>query len=208
MKSLAIFLAGAAAGALATYLYFYNKIDKLVEETVKEEMERFLIRQEQMMSSHIYGEVEEEKEEVEEEIVSDTPDTTEKTSIVELETTTRTKYRDNDGIEEDEDDEEYITDEDMSQLIEISQQRMSEKPRIISEEERDLCGGYDWIEFTWYPENNILVDVYGQTVEDVEAIIGPIDWRNALKDVAEITIRDFHDATDYTFYNDDIHGKE
>ena len=208
MKSLAIFLAGAAAGALATYLYFYNKVDKIVQETVKEEMERFLIRQEQMMSEHIYGDVEKQEEEPEE-IVSDTPDTTEKTSIVELETTTRTKYRDNDGIEEDEeDDEEYITDEEMSQLIETSQQRMSEKPRIISEEERDLCRGYDWIEFTWYPENNILVDVYGQTVEDVEAIIGPIDWRNALKDVAEITIRDFHDATDYTFYNDDIHGKE
>lgn len=210
MKSLAVFLVGAATGALATYLYFNNKINKIVEETVKEEMERFMIRQEQLMNERIFGDVEEVKED--EPKVSDVPETGEKTSIIEMENIVRTNYRpDNDGIEEDEEDEdeEYITDEEMAKLIETSQQRMSEKPHIISEEERDLCRGYDFIEFTWYPETDLLVEVtHDDPIEEPELYFGDVDWRSALKDKSEITIRDSHEATDYTIYNDELYGKE
>lgn len=200
MKYLLSFLAGAVVGSIATYLYFNNKIEKKVEETVNEEMERFFVRQEQMMSA---PEVEKVKTEVEEPKVTDIPDTTEKTSIIKMEQIIRTNYRDNDGIEEDEDeDDEYITDEEMAILLEESRQRMSESPHIISEQERDLCVGYDHVEYTWFPESDLITDVYDNKVDDISWMFEGIDWRKELKDKTEITIRDPGEATDYTIFND------
>lgn len=199
MKHIIAFLAGAAVGAVATYLYFNNKIENIVAETVNTEMEKFFKRQEEMTEPET---VSNDVEPVEE---SEIPDTTEKTSIVKMDEIIRTNYCDNDGIGEDEDDdEEYITDEEMKNLLEVSRQRMTEQPHIISEQERDTCVGYDCVEYTWYPETNILVDTLDHEVEDPDFIFAPVEWREALKDKAEITIRDSHEATDYTIYNNNF----
>lgn len=204
MKYLIAFLAGAATGVLATYLYFNNKIDNKINE----KMQEFIDVQKAAKAPE---KVEPQEVEEDEPLVSPIPDTTEKTSIVEMENIIRTEYRkDNDGIEEKEDDdEEYITDEEMNKLILTSQQRMSEKPHVITEEERELCRGYDWVEFNWYPEENLLVEVtHDEPIEEPEIYFGAVDWRNILKDKPEITIRDSHEATDYTIYNNDIYRKE
>lgn len=200
MKYLITFLAGAASGVLATYLYFNKKINNKVNE----QMEEFIERQNSMKAPDVI-EAEEVKEE--EPKVSSVPDTTEKSSIVEMENIIRTEYRkDNDGNEEKEDDEEeYITDEEMAQLIQTSQERMATGPHVISEEERELCRGYDWVEFTWYPESDLLVQAeHDEAIENPEIYFGDVDWRNALKGKDAITIRDSHEATDYTIYNSDF----
>jgi hypothetical protein len=166
MKYLLAFLAGAGAGAVGTYLYFRNRIDTIVKDTVNEEMERFFTRQEQMMSAPEVEEVTPDEEE-EKEIVTDVPDTTEKTSIVKMEEIVRTNYRDN-GIEEDEDfdDEDEISDEEIAEMIGGQRKRMEEGTRYITEEEHDTtCIGYDHSEFTYYPDGNILTDVHDNAVE-------------------------------------------
>lgn len=198
MKHIIVFLAGAAVGAVATYLYFNKKINNKVNE----QMEEFIERQNSMKAPE---EIEaEEVKEDEEPKVSSVPDTTEKSSIVEMDNIIRTEYRkDNDGNEErEDDDEEYITDEEMAKLIQTSQERMATGPHIISEEERELCRGYDWVEFTWYPESDLLVQAeQDEAIENPEIYFGEVDWRNALKGKDAITIRDSHEATDYTIYN-------
>lgn len=196
MKYLIAFLAGAASGAVATYLYFNKKIDNKVNE----QMEEFIERQNSMKAP---DEVEATEVKEEEPKVSSVPDTTEKSSIVEMDNIIRTEYRkDNDGIEEKEDDEEYISDEEMAKLIQTSQERMATGPHVISEEERELCRGYDWVEFTWYPESDLLVQAeHDEAIENPEVYFGDVDWRNALNGKDAITIRDSHEATDYTIYN-------
>lgn len=206
MKYFISFLAGAAVGAAGVYLYFRNRIDTMVRETVTEEMERFFIRQEQMMSA---PEVEEVKVADEEPKVSEIPDTTEKTSIVKMTEIIRTNYRSNDGIEEDDDkDEEYISDEEMTTLLETSRQRMSEMPHLINEDERTTCVGYDSEEYTWYPESDLVTDVYDNKVDDISEYFPNIDWRKELKDKSEIVIRVPNEATDYTIFNDSFDVKK
>lgn len=201
MKHIIAFLAGAAVGAVATYLYFNKKINNKVNE----QMEEFIERQNSMKAPE---EIEaEEVKEDEEPKVSSVPDTTEKSSIVEMDNIIRTEYRkDNDSNEEKEDDdEEYISDEEMAKLIQTSQERMATGPHIISEEERELCRGYDWVEFTWYPESDLLVQAeQDEAIVNPEIYFGEVDWRNALKGKDAITIRDSHEATDYTIYNSDF----
>ena len=116
MKYLLAFLAGAGAGVVGTYLYFTNRIDTIVKDTVNEEMERFFTRQEQMMSAPEVEEVTPDEEE-EKEIVTDVPDTTEKTSIVKMEEIVRTNYRNNGIEDEDFDDEDEISDEEALAII-------------------------------------------------------------------------------------------
>lgn len=201
MKYLIAFLAGAGAGVIGTYLYFRNRIDTIVKETVNEEMERFFVRQEKMMSPPDVEEI--SKEEEEKEVVSDKPETNEKTSIVEMENIIRTNYRCNDGDEEDDDDEEYISDEEMAVLIKTSQERMSEAPRIISEDEHTTtCIGYDCEEYIWYEEENFVTDSLDNRVEEPDSIFCVADWREQLKGKESIIIRVPGEATDYVIYND------
>lgn len=206
MKPLIIFLAGAAVGTLATYLYFSNKIEKIVKDTVNEEIEEFFKRQEQVLKPEDVEELSDEAK-VEEPKVSDTPDTTEKTSIIKMEEIIRTNYRDNDGIEEDEDDEEdYITDEEMKELLEISRQRMSEEPHLITEEESNTtCIGYDNEEYIWYPDGDIVTDALDNKLEDDPGyLFKPIDWKKELKDKEKIIIRVPEEATNYTIWNNNL----
>ena len=103
MKYFIAFLVGAVSGAVTTYLYFNNKTEKIVDERVNNEMENFFKHQTETLSEDDVIELKEE-DVVEEPEYSEIPDTTEKTSIVKMEEMIRTNYRDNDGIEEDEDD--------------------------------------------------------------------------------------------------------
>ena len=205
MKYLLAFLAGAGAGVVGTYLYFRNRIDTIVKETVNEEMERFFARQEQMMSApEVIEEVTPDEEE--KEIVTDVPDTTEKTSIVKMEEIVRTQYRkDNDGIEEDEDfdDEDEISDEEIAEMIGGQRKRMEEGTRYITEQEHDTtCIGYDHTEFTYYPDGNILTDIHDNAVEFPEVYFENLNWREEIKDKEFIIIRNPEEASDYTIWND------
>lgn len=209
MKYIISFLAGTAVGVVATYLYFNNKIENIVEEKVSSEMEKFFKRQTEMVVPDVIESPDDEPK------VSDVPETGEKSSIIEMKEIIKTNYtkperNDNDGIEEDDDDEddEYITDEEMEELMEKSRNRMSETPHIITEEERDTCIGYDHSEYIWYPEGNIITDVLDRPVEEPDDLFAPVNWREELKDKEEITIRNAHEATDYIIYNDMFYGKE
>ena len=205
MKYLLAFLAGAGAGVVGTYLYFRNRIDTIVKDTVNEEMERFFTRQEQMMSAPEVEEVTPDEEE--KEIVTDIPDTTEKTSIVKMEEIVRTQYRkDNDGIEEDEDfddEEDDISDEEIAEMIGGQRKRMEEGTRYITEQEHDTtCIGYDHAEFTYYPDGNILTDAQDNAVEFPEVYFENLNWREEIKDKEFIIIRNPEEASDYTIWND------
>lgn len=206
MKYLIAFLAGAAAGVVGTYLYFSNKIETQVAETVNAEMEKFFKRQENL---EVPNDVEPESEE--DVKVSDIPETGEKTSIVEMTEIIRTNYRptDNDGIEDDEEeDEDYISDEELATLLETSQKRMSENPHLITEEERDTCRGYDAEEYTWFPDGDILTDSLDRQVDDITWYVAPVEWKKELKDKPFIVIRIPADATDITIYNNDYERKD
>lgn len=207
MKYLIAFLVGAAAGTVGTYLYFTNKVEKMVKDTVNEEIDKFFERQTQVMAEEDVEEVPDKEEPK----VSDVPDTTEKSSIVKMEETIRTNYRDNDGIEEDEDDdEEYITDEEMSILLEESRKRMEEGPHFITEEEETTtCIGYDNVEYIWYPDSNIITDALDNETDEkdiLDILFKPIDWRKELKDKDKIIIRVPEEATNYTVWNHDKAG--
>jgi hypothetical protein len=206
MKYLIAFLAGAAAGVAGTYLYFSNKIETQVAETVNSEMEKFFKRQEGL---EVPNDVEPESEE--DVKVSDIPETGEKTSIVEMTEIIRTNYRptDNDGIEDDdEEDEDYISDEELATLLETSQKRMSEGPHLITEDERDTCRGYDAEEYTWFPEGDILTDSLDRQVDDITWYVAPVEWKKELADKPSIVIRIPADATDITIYNNDYERKD
>ena len=205
MKYLLTFLLGAGAGVVGTYLYFRNRIDTIVKDTVNEEMERFFTRQEQMMSAPEVEEVTPDEEE--KEIVTDIPDTTEKTSIVKMEEIVRTQYRkDNDGIEEDEDfddEEDDVSDEEIAEMIGGQRKRMEEGTRYITEQEHDTtCIGYDHTEFTYYPDGNILTDIHDNAVEFPEVYFENLNWREEIKDKEFIIIRNPEEASDYTIWND------
>ena len=201
MKYILTFVGGAAAGALGVYLYFKKKMDS----EINKQMTEFFERQNAMTAP---DKIENVEVEVMEEQKSDIPDTTEKSSIVELTSNVRTPYhkRDNDGIEENKDkDEDYITDEEMAVLIETSQERMQHGPHVISEEERETCRGYDWKEFTWYPESDLLVEEeHDEQIKEPHLYFGDVEWRELLKDKQAITIRDNSMATDYTIYNNEL----
>ena len=208
MKYLIAFLAGAAAGVVGTYLYFSNKIETQVAETVNAEMEKFFKRQENL---EVPNDVEPDSESEEDVKVSDIPETGEKTSIVEMTEIIRTNYRptDNDGIEDDEEeDEDYISDEELATLLETSQKRMSESPHLITEDERDTCRGYDAEEYTWFPEGDILTDSLDRQVDDITWYVAPVEWKKELKDKPSIVIRIPADATDITIYNNDYERKD
>ena len=209
MKYLIAFLAGAAAGVVGTYLYFSNKIETQVAETVNAEMEKFFKRQEGL---EVPNDVEPESDSEEDVKVSDIPETGEKTSIVEMTEIIRTNYRptDNDGIEEDDDeeDEDYISDEDLATLLETSQKRMSENPHLITEDERDTCRGYDSEEYTWFPEGDILTDSLDRQVDDITWYVAPVEWKKELADKPSIVIRIPADATDITIYNNNYERKD
>lgn len=210
MKYLLTFLLGAGAGVIGTYLYFNNKIEKIIDEKVNKEMNFFYEHQIQTLS-------EEDVEEVsEEEKVSDKPETQEKTSIQKMESIIRTNYREpdkdidhgNDGIEEDEDDdEEYITDEEMEELMKESQKRMAQQPHIITEEEQDTTLiGYDNEEYIWYPKENFITDAFDNRLEEqdlLDILFKPIDWRKELRNKDKIIIRVPEEATNYTVWNHD-----
>lgn len=206
MKYLIAFLAGATAGAVATYLYFSNKIESQVADTVNAEMEKFFKRQENL---EVPNDVEPGSEDTEK--VSDIPETGEKTSIVEMTEIIRTNYRpdDNDGIEDDEEeDEDYISDEELATLLETSQKRMSESPHLITEEERDTCRGYDAEEYTWFPDGDILTDSLDRQVDDITWYVAPVEWKKELADKPSIVIRIPSDATDITIYNNNYERKD
>ena len=209
MKYLLAFITGAAAGALGVYLYFSNKIDNKIKEEVNQQIDDFFRRQVEVMPDEDVEEVTEEKEE--EPIVTDVPDTTEKTSIIKMEEDVRTAYRkDNDGIEEPEDyeDEEYITDEEMKTLLETSRQRMEEEPHLITEEELNTTMiGYDNEEYIWYPDTNIITDALDNKLDEkdfLDMMFTPIDWRKELKDKDKIRVRVPEEATNYTVWNHDL----
>lgn len=209
MKYLLAFLLGAGAGVIGTYLYFNNKIEKIIDEKVNKEMEFFYEHQTQTLSKEDVEEVSEEEKE------SDKPETQEKTSIQIMESIIRTNYREpdkdtyngNDGIEEDEDDDEYITDEEMEELMKESQKRMAQQPHIITEEEQDTTLiGYDNEEYIWYPKENFITDAFDNRLEEqdlLDILFKPIDWRKELKNKEKIIIRVPEEATNYTVWNHD-----
>lgn len=214
MKYLLTFLLGAGAGVIGTYLYFNNKIENIIDEKVNKEMNFFYEHQTQTLSEEDVEEVSEE--EIKEEKVSDKPETQEKTSIQKMESIIRTNYREsdkdidhgNDGIEEDEDnDEEYITDEEMEELMKESQKRMAQQPHIITEEEQDTTLiGYDNEEYIWYPKENFITDAFDNRLEEqdlLDILFKPIDWRKELRNKDKIIIRVPEEATNYTVWNHD-----
>lgn len=194
MKYFIAFLAGAAAGAIGSYLYFRNKVDEAVKDEVTAEMEKFFERQEQMISAP--EETEEEKKD--EPVVTDIPDTTEKTSIIKMEEIIHTNYRD---VEEEEDDEDYISDEEVEELLEASRKRMEEGPHLI-DSENDTLVGYDLVEYTWYPDGDILTDAFDNVIDDPSWLFAPVEWKKELADKESITIRVPEEATDFTIWND------
>lgn len=204
MKYFIAFLVGAVSGAVTTYLYFNNKTEKIVDERVNNEMENFLKHQTETLSEDDVIELKEE-EIVEEPEYSEIPDTTEKTSIVKMEEIIRTNYRDNDGIEEDEDDEEYITDEEMEELMLGAEKRMADNPQIVTEEEsQSMYVGYDNEEYIWYPKENFITDTMDNRLEEqdlLDILFKPIDWRKELKDKEKIIVRVSSEATYYTVWN-------
>lgn len=204
MKYFIAFLVGAVSGAVTTYLYFNNKTEKIVDERVNNEMENFFKHQTETLSEDDVIELKEE-EIVEEPEYSEIPDTTEKTSIVKMEEIIRTNYRDNDGIEEDEDDEEYITDEEMEELMLGAEKRMADNPQIVTEEEsQSMYVGYDNEEYIWYPKENFITDTMDNRLEEqdlLDILFKPIDWRKELKDKEKIIVRVSSEATYYTVWN-------
>lgn len=205
MKYFIAFLVGAVSGAVTTYLYFNNKTEKIVDERVNNEMENFFKHQTETLSEDDVIELKEE-EIVEEPEYSEIPDTTEKTSIVKMEEMIRTNYRDNDGIEEDEDDdEEYITDEEMEELMLGAEKRMADNPQIVTEEEsQSMYVGYDNEEYIWYPKENFITDTMDNRLEEqdlLDILFKPIDWRKELKDKEKIIVRVSSEATYYTVWN-------
>lgn len=216
MKYLLALLIGAGAGVIGTYLYFNNKVETMVEKKVNEEMAKFFDSQAKTMSADDVEEVEEEK--TEEVKVSDRPETQEKTSIQKMDNDIRTNYRNpdkeeyhgNDGIEEDEDfeDEEYITDEEVEELMAEAQSRMEQQPHIITEEEQDTTLiGYDNEEYFWHPKGNIICDKFDHELEEkdlLDILFEPIDWKKELKDKQKIIIRVPSEATNYTVWNEDL----
>ena len=212
MKYLLAFLTGAAAGVVGTYLYFNNKIEKIIDEKVNKEMTEFFERQTQTLSADDVEEVTEE--EIEEEKASDKPETQEKTSIQKMENIVHTNYREpdkekyngNDGIEEDDDeDEEYITDEEMEELMADAEKRMAENPQLVSEEEsQSMYVGYDNEEYIWYPKENFITDTMDNRLEEqdlLDILFKPIDWRKELKNKEKIIVRVSSEATYYTVWN-------
>ena len=211
MKYLLAFLTGAAAGVIGTYLYFNNKIENIIDEKVNEQMKKFFEHQEQTLSSEDVEEVTEA--EIEEEKASDKPETQEKTSIQKMENIIHTNYREpdkeyhgNDGIEEDEDDEEeYITDEEMEELMAGAEKRMTDNPQIVTEEEsQSMYVGYDNEEYIWYPKENFITDTMDNRLEEqdlLDILFAPIDWRKELKDKEKIIVRVSSEATYYTVWN-------
>lgn len=205
MKYFIAFLVGAVSGAVTTYLYFNNKTEKIVDERVNNEMENFFKHQTETLSEDDVIELKEE-EIVEEPEYSEIPDTTEKTSIVKMEEIIRTNYRDNDGIEEDEDDdEEYITDEEMEELMLGAEKRIADNPQIVTEEEsQSMYVGYDNEEYIWYPKENFITDTMDNRLEEqdlLDILFKPIDWRKELKDKEKIIVRVSSEATYYTVWN-------
>ena len=217
MKYLLAFLLGAGTGVIGTYLYFKNKINEQINEQVDEqvnkEMKYFYDHQTQTMSAEEVEEVTEE--DIEKEKVSDKPETQEKTSIIKMEETVHTSYRNpdkdketyhgNDGIEEDEDE---ITDEEMEELMAIAQSRMEEQPQIVTEEEQTtMLIGYDNVEYIWYPKENFITDDMDKRLEEqdlLDVLFKPIDWRKELKNKEKIIVRVTSDATYYTVWNHDL----
>lgn len=205
MKYLIAFLAGATVGALGVYLYLNNKIENKIDEKVNEEMTNFFKRQESLKERLSKDDHKAEYESTMNEYkkqVTEYTDTPETSSIVEVKGDF-TSYRED---SEEDDEEDYITDEEMSTLLNESRQRMSEGPRIISEDNTD-CMAYDTVELTYYPEDNMLLDVYGHEVEYPDAYFGSIDWRQEIMDQEKIIIRNPEEATDYIVYNDDLFNK-
>ena len=205
MKYFIAFLVGAVSGAVTTYLYFNNKTEKIVDERVNNEMENFFKHQAETLSEDDVIELKEE-DIVEEPEYSEIPDTTEKTSIVKMEEMIRTNYRDNDGIEEDEDDDqEYITDEEMEELMLGAEKRMADNPQIVTEEEsQSMYVGYDNEEYIWYPKENFITDTMDNRLEEqdlLDILFKPIDWRKELKDKEKIIVRVSSEATYYTVWN-------
>ena len=202
MKYLIAFLAGATVGALGVYLYLNNKIENKIDEKVNEEMTNFFKRQESLKERLAKAEyeavVKEYREQVKE--YTDTPETS---SIVEVKGDF-TSYRED--SEEDDEEEDHITDEEMTVLLNESRQRMSEGPRIISEDNTE-CMAYDTVELTYYPEDNMLLDVYGHEVEYPDAYFGSIDWKKEIMEQEKIIVRNPEEATDYVVYNDDLFNK-
>ena len=213
MKYLLTFLLGAGAGAIGTYLYFNNRMEKIIDEKVNKEMEKFFDHQAQTLSDDEVEVIEEEKEEPK---VSDKPETQEKSSIVKVEENVRTNYRNpdkepnhgNDGIEED----EYITDEEMEELMDESRNRMAQLPHLITEEEQDTTLiGYDNEEYFWHEKGNIITDTYDHELEEkdlLDILFKPIDWRKEIKNKEKIIVRVPDEATNYTVWNEDFNDKE
>lgn len=212
MKYLLAFLTGAAAGVVGTYLYFNNKIESIIDEKINKEMTEFYERQTQTLSADDVEEVTEE--EIEEEKASDKPETQEKTSIQKMENIIHTNYREpdkekyngNDGIEEDNDDEEeYITDEEMEELMADAERRMAENPQLVTEEEsQSMYVGYDNVEYIWYPKENFITDTMDNRLEEqdlLDILFKPIDWRKELKNKEKIIVRVSSEATYYTVWN-------
>lgn len=201
MKYFIAFLTGATAGAIATYLYFNKKINEIVRNTVNEEMEKFLARQEDILPK---VDAEEVTENTEKEVVDDKPNTADKTSIVKMEEIVHTNYRDDD---DDEIDDDYISDEEVEELMETSRKRMSEGPHIVTEAEHDQLVGYDCTEYTWYPDDNTIKDIFDNLIDDdIDWMFVPIDWRKELKDKESIIIRVPSEATDFVLYNGKLFG--
>ena len=214
MKYLLAFLTGAAAGVVGTYLYFNNKLEKIVDKKVNEQMEEFLASQARMLSADEVEEVTEEELE-EKKIYSDKPETQEKSSIEKVDVNVRTNYRNpeketyngNDGIEEDEDDDddEYITDEEVEELMKTVQNRMDELPKIIDED--DMLIGYNNEEYFWHPKGNIITDAFDHNIEEkdfLDRMLKPVDWRKELKGKRKIIVQIPEECANYTIWNEDV----
>lgn len=203
MKYLLTFLGGALIGATSVYLYLNNKIEKKVEEISSKEINDFFKRQEELMKN--FKPITEETEDEDEKTM---PSVVEVSSIVKPTQgeEIRTKYA---AHAFDEYEEKEISDEEMAELLKESEKRMQEGPHIITKEEENLCLSYDTYEYSWYPEDDMVTNAYGQEEEeDLCVVFGPIDWRTALKDKEYITIRVPEDCADYTIYNENFGRKD
>ena len=206
MKYLLAFIIGAGAGVVGTYLYFNNKIEKIIDKKVNDEMTKFFNNQTQTLPEEEVEEVtEEEKENTQ---YSDKPETEEKTSIVKPEEDVHTSYRKPTKEDsEEEDEKEYITDEEMKELMAAAEERMSQNPQRIDEEELGSIPVYDDVEYICHPKGDIVADAIDKPLEEqdlLDILFKPIDWRKELKDKEKIFIRVPSEVTDYTIWNSDL----
>lgn len=170
-----IFIAGAAAGSAATWMYAKTKYEQLLKESVDSVIEAF--------SDNIeIGEITEDADEEDEE-PSRKPSRNEKPDIIQYASELSKREHENysgyfneDEDEEADDDDEVMDDEtpeDEAEYdkVEYKKGSINPKPYVISPEEFGELDDYDQVSLTYYADL-FLGDDTGRLIDDVQDKVG------------------------------------